>query len=624
MARPKLMASTHVHLASTHVHQFEVILKEVSTRGVCMLDDDSKLPQHSYDFASIADVPSHPVGTNFHALGVVVNAGDVEHELTKSGTQGSQRTLTIADESLRSIPLRITSQRVEHIGGSVGSIVAVKGLTGAYFGTPKLSAFVDNVDIDPDITEAQKLRERWQHVRMEQVHALLPAFDFTPIASLATEADAKSAVDLLAIVVSAEPPIGIVSHAGKAQRCVNMVVCDASGVALPFTCWCPAEGTLPVLAPGMLLAICGATVKVYHGERQASASLERCTLEPHVRTMPEAAALRAWWATRDHVPSVPLPSLVAIDAVPSLAKGTLVRVVAIVTGMGDVESKWNEAKAAEILRRTLTIADESHRSIVLTVFDWDEQIVASLGGIISVKARKDDFLGVPQLKASSKDVDFAASTPEAHALHAHWSRELPEVTPLRRSATVQPIASIASAATGDKVDLLAVVASAQPPEPYEVKQGKNMGKKGRRINMVVCDESKASVLVKCFCPEEGELPMFEPGTLLAISEARVEWFNGSVSCSCGMAQCELEPQVLAATPLRAWWQTRASLFHSCPPPMVSSVSSCIPLAALPDAWTRGEQFVDVLGVVTGSIDVTTLASHTTMLMRRPVLPLAAS
>ena len=34
----------------------------------------------------------------------------------------------------------------------------------------------------------------------------------------------------------------------------------------------------------------------------------------------------------------------------------------------------------------------------------------------------------------------------------------------------------------------------------------------------------------------------------------------------------------------------------------------MPLAALPDAWTRGEQVVDVLGVVTGSIDATTLAS----------------
>ena len=90
--------------------------------------------------------------------------------------------------------------------------------------------------------------------------------------------------------------------------------------------------------------------------------------------------------------------------------------------MGVVASKWNEAKAAETWRRTLTIADESHRSIELTVFDWDEQTKASLGGIISVKARTDDFLGVPQLKASLKDVDFAASIPEAHALHAHWSR----------------------------------------------------------------------------------------------------------------------------------------------------------------------------------------------------------
>ena len=72
----------------------------------------------------------------------------------------------------------------------------------------------------------------------------------------------------------------------------------------------------------------------------------RCTLEPHV---PEAAALRAWWATRegDYAPNVPLPSLVAIDAVPSLANGTLVCVVAVLTDMGDVASKWNEAKAAE-------------------------------------------------------------------------------------------------------------------------------------------------------------------------------------------------------------------------------------------------------------------------------------
>ena len=34
----------------------------------------------------------------------------------------------------------------------------------------------------------------------------------------------------------------------------------------------------------------------------------------------------------------------------------------------------------------------------------------------------------------------------------------------------------------------------------------------------------------------------------------------------------------------------------------------MPLAALPDVWKRGEQNVDVLGVVTGSIRATTLAS----------------
>ena len=181
--------------------------------------------------------------------------------LTKSGTEGSQRTLTIADESLRSIPLRVSSSRVEHLGGSVGSIVVVKGQTGAYFGAPKLRAFAENVDIDPDLPEAQELRTHWQHVRREDVHPCLPILKFTPIASLGTEAAAKSEVDLLVIAVSIEPPISFVSQGGKAQRRVNMVVCDASGDALPLTCFCPAEGALPALAPGVLLAIGGARVR---------------------------------------------------------------------------------------------------------------------------------------------------------------------------------------------------------------------------------------------------------------------------------------------------------------------------------------------------------------------------
>ena len=42
--------------------------------------------------------------------------------------------------------------------------------------------------------------------------------------------------------------------------------------------------------------------------------------------------------------------------------------------------------------------------------------------------------------------------------------------------------------------------------------------------------------------------------------------------------------------------------------MVSSVSSCLPLVSLADAWKRGEPAVDVMGVVTGSSRATTLAS----------------
>ena len=165
-------------------HRHEVTLSAVASRGVRVLDIDDKLPRHNLQFTPIANLPSLPVDTNVHVLGVVVDAEAVEHGLTKSGTEGSQRTLTIADQSLRSIPLRVSSSRVEHLGGSVGSIVVVKGQTGAYFGAPKLRAFAENVDIDPDIPEAQELRTRREKPNaFSRVHFPVPPWPVTTLSS---------------------------------------------------------------------------------------------------------------------------------------------------------------------------------------------------------------------------------------------------------------------------------------------------------------------------------------------------------------------------------------------------------------------------------------------------------
>ena len=67
----------------------------------------------------------------------------------------------------------------------------------------------------------------------------------------------------------------------------------------------------------------------------------------------------------------------------------------------------------------------------------------------------------------------------------------------------------------------------------------------------------------------------------------------------------LEPCDAAADALRAWWQARAG---EGPPPTISSVWRCTPLADLPQAFAMGAQAFDVVGIVTGDAATASLDS----------------
>ena len=267
-------------------------------------------------------------------------------------------------------------------------------------------------------------------------------------------------------------------------------------------------------------------------------------------------------------------------------------------------------KGVDVSRRTLTVADASHRSVPVTIFAPRVQhIEGESGQIIAFKGRTDSYQGACKLTAFVEDVTVSPSIAEAHALHAHWAQARPHVTPLLPALNFTPIASLAALAAADAptdtVDLLVVVVSAEPPVAFV---GSTSGKEQRRLSLVVCDASEGgrSCPLTCFAPAEGALPAFAPGVLLAIAGARVDSFQGEPRCTAWVDRCTLDPYVPeASATLKAWWAARVG---DDPPPLISSVSRCIPLAEVATACAKGAPTVDVLAVVCGDVADKTFAT----------------
>ena len=605
---------------------FEVELSAAGAKAVREVGDDSALPAHNLSFVKIAGLSTVPTGSPVHVCAVVVTSEAVVTAPNKKGIDVSRRTLTIADTSHRSVLVTIFAPRVQHIEGESGQVIVLKGRTDSYQGTCKLTAFVEDVEFAPSIAEARELQAHWARVR-PHVTPLLPALSFTPIASLAAAASTADAstdtVNLLAIVASVEPPETFVgATSGKEQRRISLVVCDSSegGRSCPLTCFAPAEGALPAFAPGALLAVAGARCETFKGKVQCSVYVSRCTIDPDV---PSARALRAWWASQPA--SIVPPSvasehpLVAIDILPTLPPQTWVRIVAMVIAAEAVVTAPNK-KGIDVSRRTLTIADTSHRSVLVTIFAPRVQhIEGESGQVIVLKGRTDSYQGTCKLTAFVEDVEFAPSIAEARELQAHWARVRPHVTPLLPALSFTPIASLAAAASTadastDTVNLLAIVASVEPPETFV---GATSGKEQRRISLVVCDSSEGgrSCPLTCFAPAEGALPAFAPGALLAVAGARFNCFLGDFQrCTAWIDRCMLHPPMSEASAgLKAWWDARPG---KDPPPMITSCArGCLPLVELATACANGTPTVDVIAVVCGdAVDKTFASGEASLVM----------
>ena len=163
----------------------------------------------------------------------------------------------------------------------------------------------------------------------------------------------------------------------------------------------------------------------FRGAPRVSLYADRTTLEP---SLAEADALRAWVAARPagYVPPALAGEhpLVAIRAVPELPVDTWVRVVAVVVSAGELVTRPTR-KGGDASMCTVLVADMSGCSIPLTIWaPTVQEIDVRESQIVDVKARTSVYKSAAQLSAFLEDCTLAASSVEAHELHASSADEV--------------------------------------------------------------------------------------------------------------------------------------------------------------------------------------------------------
>lgn len=148
-------------------HQYEIHLENSSVVEACNEEDD--IPHIYFNFCKIAAVEDTPPGNSLDVIGVVENVMDWVTITKRDGTDTQKRSLTIRDDSNRSIELTLWGKYANEPGdhlqaafqNGVHPIVAIKSARVGDFNGKTLSTVASStVMVDPlDVPEAVQLRQ---------------------------------------------------------------------------------------------------------------------------------------------------------------------------------------------------------------------------------------------------------------------------------------------------------------------------------------------------------------------------------------------------------------------------------------------------------------------------------
>ncbi|KAK9061550.1 hypothetical protein SSX86_018732 [Deinandra increscens subsp. villosa] len=156
------------HLKNDH----EITLDQTSTIQPCF-DDDNSIPSQQFHFRPIAEIEGMESNTILDVIGVVYGITPISSIMTKNQTEAQKRSLSLRDNSGRSIDLTLWGNLCNVDGQTIQTrldsgqfpVLAVKSArvyeyNGKSIGTISSS----QLSIEPDIPDARKLRDWFDNV----------------------------------------------------------------------------------------------------------------------------------------------------------------------------------------------------------------------------------------------------------------------------------------------------------------------------------------------------------------------------------------------------------------------------------------------------------------------------
>jgi replication factor A1 len=123
-------------------------------------EDDSGVPQVTYNFVSLADLQTIEKDQNIDCIGVLSEVGEVNEIVSKTTSKPyNKRELTLVDNTGFNVRLTIWGNSAQSFDVPAQSIIAFKGVKVSDFGGRSLSLLSSgSMTVNPDIDQAHKLK----------------------------------------------------------------------------------------------------------------------------------------------------------------------------------------------------------------------------------------------------------------------------------------------------------------------------------------------------------------------------------------------------------------------------------------------------------------------------------
>jgi replication factor A1 len=148
---------------STLNNQYELHLGLDTQLMPCEDDASAMLPSIHFNFTSIADIATRPANATVDVIGVVNNVTGITRLTSKTtGRELVKRSMSLADDSGKSIDCTIWGEKAESFPEESGQVVAFKGMRISEWNQRSLNSLNSTaIQQNPEVDAAARIKDWW-------------------------------------------------------------------------------------------------------------------------------------------------------------------------------------------------------------------------------------------------------------------------------------------------------------------------------------------------------------------------------------------------------------------------------------------------------------------------------